>query len=179
MADFVPRLSKDGMLNSKYWYSSQNPFYPAGYGLPNCTCYAWGRFWEISDVLPSLPTSDGGSWWRDVTGYEVGQTPQLGAVMCFSQPGQSGHVAIVEEIDTDGNVISSNSGYSRNPGGYNDPQYFWTESNPKSTGYLSSWEISGGYVFQGFIYNPEQPIPPKPSPGTHRKMPLWFYNKLF
>ena len=41
---YEPRLTKSGMLNSIYWYSDTNPFYPTGYGLPNCTCYAWGRF---------------------------------------------------------------------------------------------------------------------------------------
>lgn len=176
MADFTPRLTKDGMLNSKYWYSNTNPFYPAGYGLPNCTCYAWGRFWEISDVIPHLPAYDGGQWWDNVSGYEKGSTPQLGAVMCFSQPGASGHVCIVEEIKSNGDVVSSNSGYSRNPGGYDDPQYFWTETNPASSGYRSSWEISGNYQFQGFIYNPEQPIPPHPS-FVYRKMPIWMYLK--
>ena len=38
---FVPRLTRDGMQGNPYWYS-RNPFYLAGYGLPNCTCYAFG-----------------------------------------------------------------------------------------------------------------------------------------
>ena len=46
---FTPRLNSDGMQDEKYWYSG-NPFHTAGYGMPNCTCYAWGRFWEISDL---------------------------------------------------------------------------------------------------------------------------------
>ena len=164
MAEYTPRLSKNGMLGSKYWYSNTNPFYASGYGLPNCTCYSWGRFWEISDVVPHLPTGNGGEWWGRVSGYEKGQTPQLGAVMCFDEPGAAGHVCIVEEILPNGDVISSNSGYSRSPGGYNDRRYFWTETNPVSTNYRSSWEVARGYVFQGFIYNPEQPIPPTPTP---------------
>ena len=45
---FNPRLNLNGMLNNFYWYSD-NPFYQSNYGLPNCTCYAYGRFWEISD----------------------------------------------------------------------------------------------------------------------------------
>ena len=177
MADFTPRLSKEGMLNSKYWYSNTNPFYPADYGLPNCTCYAWGRFWEISDVIPHLPTGNGGDWWGSVSGYEVGQTPQLGAVMCFDDPNGAGHVAIVEEILANGDVISSNSGYSRSPGGYDDPKYFWTETNPVSTNYRSSWEVSKGYTFQGFIYNPEQPVPPHPQP-KRKSMPIYYSLRL-
>ena len=176
MADFTPRLSKEGMLNSKYWYSNTNPFYPAGYGLPNCTCYAWGRFWEISDVVPHLPTGDGGQWWDTVSGYETGQIPQLGAVMCFANLTGAGHVAIVEEIDDDGNVVSSNSGYSRSPGGYGDPNYFFVDNNPKSTNYRSQWEVSGGYIFQGFIYNPEQPTPPI---IKRKSMPIYYSLRLF
>lgn len=174
MAEFTPRLTKEGMLGAKYWYTNTNPFYPT-YGLPNCTCYAWGRFWEISDVVPHLPTGNGGEWWGRVSGYETGQTPQLGAVMCFYDPNGAGHVAIVEEITATGDVVSSNSGYSRSPGGYDDPRYFWTETNPVSTGYRSSWEVSRGYQFQGFIYNPEQPVPPTP---TRKKgFPIWLNGK--
>ena len=175
MPDFTPRLSKQGMLNSKYWYSSTNPFYPT-YGLPNCTCYAWGRFWEISDVVPHLPTGDGGEWWGRVEGYETGQTPQLGAVLCFNDPSgvYAGHVCVVEEILDNGDIITSNSGYSRSPGGYNDPLYFWTATNPVSTNYREGWEVSRGYNTQGFIYNPEQPVPPVPARRTG--MPLWFYT---
>lgn len=36
---FTPRLNSSGMLNNPKWYS-ENIFYQAGYGLPNCTCYA-------------------------------------------------------------------------------------------------------------------------------------------
>lgn len=164
MAEFVPRLTSNGMHGSKYWYSDKNPFYPAGYGLPNCTCYAWGRFWEISDVLPHLPTSDGGQWWFDVSGYDVGQTPQLGAVACWDNPVGAGHVAIVEEIHEDGTITLSNSAWQST--------YFYL-----TRGGYPNWGGPSGYNFQGFIYNPEQPIPPTPSKKS--KMPLWFYLKLF
>lgn len=173
---FVPRFSKEGMLGAKYWYSNTNPFYASGlYGLPNCTCYAWGRFWEISDIIPNLPTSNGGQWWADVSGYEKGQTPELGAVICFDQEGQAGHVAIVEDILPNGDIRTSNSGYSRNPGGYNDPLYFWVDTNPVATNYRAPWEVSGGYVFQGFIYQSGTPKPPKPP--TKRKSKWWIYLK--
>ena len=43
---FTPRLNDNGILNNPKWYSD-NPFYQSGYGMPNCTCYAWGRFWEV------------------------------------------------------------------------------------------------------------------------------------
>lgn len=39
---FVPRLTDNGIMNNPKWYS-ENPFYLAGYGLPNCTAYAWRK----------------------------------------------------------------------------------------------------------------------------------------
>lgn len=33
---YVPRLTDQGVRGNPYWYS-RNPFYLAGYGLPNCT----------------------------------------------------------------------------------------------------------------------------------------------
>ena len=80
---YTPRLTKEGMLGSKYWYSDINPFYASNWDLPNCTCYAWGRFWETYGVVPHLPTGDGGEWWGAVSGYETGAVPQPGAVLCL------------------------------------------------------------------------------------------------
>lgn len=147
---FTPRLTRAGMLGNPYWYS-RNPFYLAGYGLPNCTCYAFGRWWEISDVnrdysnYPALSTGNAEDWYGYTQdGYQRGTTPQLGAVACWADGPFSGdgHVAIVEEIDSDTGVITcSNSAY----GG----QYFYiTHLSPPN--YLPA----AGYVFQGFIYNP-------------------------
>ena len=158
MPDYQPRLNKQGMLNNPYWYSNYNPFYATGvWGLPNCTCYVWGRWGEISggETL-YLPTGDGGSWWgtaQRVGYYQTGQTPQLGAVACYDEPGAMGHVAVVEEILPDGSIITSNSGYYRG----SDPvryeyMYFHTYHSPSDYS-------RPGYVFQGFIYNPYSPHP--------------------
>ena len=146
---FVPRLSSSGILNNPYWYS-RNPFYLAGYGLPNCTCYAWGRFWEESDIdhnysnRPNLSTGNAEDWWGHTQdGYERGQEPRLGAVICFANGPYSGdgHVAIVEQINSDGSIVTSNSAY----GG----QFFYTQ-----TLHGPNYIPAAGYVFQGFIYNP-------------------------
>ena len=177
---YTPRLTKEGMLNSKYWYSNTNPFYASNWGLPNCTCYAWGRFWETYGVVPHLPTGDGGEWWGAVSGYNTGAVPHPGAVLCLERPGYAGHVCIVEYIDDNGNAVCSNSGYSRNPGGYDDPDYFWVSTQLKSLGYLTQSQANNGYRFQGFIYNPDydggEPGPgPGPSPGAKRKRRWKFY----
>ena len=159
IAPFVPRLNDDGIMGSPYWYS-QNPFYLAGYGLPNCTCYAWGRFWEESDPdrtytdPPRLSTSDAENWYGyTADGYQRGQEPQLGAVICFADGPYSGdgHVAIVEQINADGSIVTSNSAY----GG----AYFYTQTL-QPPNYLPA----SGYVFQGFIYNPNAGGNPWPWP---------------
>lgn len=144
---FNPRLTSDGIEGSFYYYSD-NPFYQSGYGLPNCTCYAWGRFWEISDPngtkanKPDLPLGDAGEWFGSVTGYETGREPRLGAVICWSDnSGGAGHVAIVEQIKTNGDIVTSNSAYNST--------FFYTSTIQKSAGYNTSTK-----TFQGFIYNP-------------------------
>ena len=161
---FVPRLTSDGMQGNPYWYS-RNPFYLAGYGLPNCTCYAWGRFWEIGDInhdysnRPTLSTGNAEDWYGyTADGYERGQEPRLGAVACWADGPFSGdgHVAIVEEINPDTGVITcSNSAYG---GSY----FYVTHLSPPN--YLPA----AGYVFQGFIYNPH-------SGGV----PWWYGNKAW
>lgn len=110
--------------------------------LPNCTGYAWGRFMEILGETPRLSRGNAGDWYNANDGYERGQTPQVGAVMCWSNPGDAGHVAIVEQINPDGSLIISESGWNYRPG-----TYFRSYSmNPPYNYY--------GYHFQGFIYNP-------------------------
>lgn len=122
--------------------------------LPNCTGYAWGRFMEILGDIPKLSRANAGLWYGNTSdGYERGQIPKLGAVACWSYPGEAGHVAIVERINSDGSITISESGY---PDGYfneyapanTHPKYFWTsDRNPPNY-------YGGAYQFQGFIYNP-------------------------
>ena len=175
---FTPRLTDAGIRDNFHWFSNDNPYYATGFGMPNCTAYAWGRFWEIGDPNNTgankpnpndLPGYwDGGYWWREVNRnvYQTGSTPQLGAVICFDNPGQSGHVAIVEVINPDGSIITSNSAY----GG----TFFYTQTLYPSNNY--GWST---YICQGFIYNPN--VSPTPPPPTHRehKFPWVLYARKF
>lgn len=43
---FQPRLSMTPE-NAPSYYTTLNPYYTSGYGMPNCTCYAYGRAYEI------------------------------------------------------------------------------------------------------------------------------------
>lgn len=146
---FQPRLSDAGMANSPWWYSNGNPFYANGYGLPNCTCYAYGRYAEVRQQFASLPTGDAKEWYGDATAFERGSTPRLGAIICFgSRSGTGdGHVAVVEVIQDGGNtIVTSNSAW----GG----TYFYRETLSVSNNYEPT--DSPDYLFQGFIYNDAQ-----------------------
>lgn len=164
---FTPRLDELGIRGDFHYYSD-NIFYQNGFGMPNCTCYAWGRFWEIGDPNDdgsnkpvNLPTVNGGQWFPSAVAsgyYETGQTPQLGAVICFSDNnGGAGHVAIVEEISSDGTITCSNSAYQ-------GTFFFLSYITPNNGRY--DWSH---YTCQGFIYNPYafQPVPPTPQKSSN------------
>ena len=157
---FTPRLDTTGMSGNPWWYSASNPFYAAGYGLPNCTCYAYGRYAEARNDWAALPTGNGGDWYDAATSFPRGSQPQLGSVICYKSPsGQwDGHVAIVEEIHADGSLTTSNSAY----GG----AYFWTATVRPEDSYLEAWmkPPSRDYVCQGFIYTDIEPVPDFPGP---------------
>lgn len=176
---FTPRLSSAGMRGNPWWYSSGNRLYAANYGLPNCTCYAYGRYAEIRGAFAPLPTKDAGKWYGLATRFQRGNTPALGAVICYCHPTgkRAGHVAIVEIIHSNGDITTSNSAWNGT--------YFWTERVTRASGYRAPWCKRAGYVFQGFIYNddyapddPNNPYPiDEPDPpslsGKTNKMPLW------
>ena len=141
---FTPRLNAPS-YSSKYWYSA-NPFYKSGYGLPNCTCYAWGRFYEILGSKPKLSLSNAENWWSYKDGYERGQTPKLGAVICWrrGKAGVSsdgaGHVGIVEKINTNTITVSMSA---------------WGGTRWYLKTFTKGKYSYNGFTFQGFIYNPK------------------------
>ena len=182
---FVPRLSEHSPTemrnpNNPWWYSSGNIYYgnpPHTYGMPNCTCYCYGRTGEIlGHFETALPANDAGRWYNIVAAsglIPVGYTPKLGGIMVFhDRPGatihNAGHVSQVEQINADGSVVTSNSGY-------NNPIYFWTETLRPENGYLSHWmnNSSHDYVYQGciYVYDPDTPTP-TPTP-SRKGLPLW------
>lgn len=165
MATYTSRLTSSGMLNNPYWYDpALNPFYPT-YGLPNCTCYVWGRCYEYLNQWPAgLYTGDAGTWWNYST-WQHGSVPKLGAVLCLAGGPYSGrgHVAVVEKIYSDGSIQCSNSAYDRNPATMAQ-SYFYLRSGDQS----DNWGYPE-YTLQGFLYNPfidfDPEIDPGPGPG--------------
>ena len=132
--------------NPFFFSAKYNPFVGTPSGPPllthNCTWYAFGRFSEILGKKALLPTTDAGMWFDLCTAYKKGRTPKVGAVVCWKYyPYGAGHVAVVEEVKANGDIVTSNSGYH----GAN----FWMET----------WRAAGNYSngkfrFQGFIYQP-------------------------
>lgn len=181
MATFVPRYSENSPVpirGNPMWYS-QNPFYQSGYGMPNCTCYAWGRYWEITGERPNLPTGNAGTWYVNAParGYKTGRTPALGAILCMGRRGYAGHVCVVESINSEGTLTVSNSAWRGT--------FFFLTTNTRGNNYLPPGWASSGYYLQGFIYagqydpGPDPPDPgPDPGPGPSWRIPgqLKYWN---
>ena len=164
MSEYVKRTTAPSK-DSKYYYSD-NIFYQCGYGMPNCTAYAWGRWYELLGSKPKLYTGNAETWYPKGTsydGYKRGQTPKLGAVACWAKgvAGKSsdgaGHVAIVEEIYSDGSILTSNSA--------------WKGTNFYTKKLAKGYNVNG-YTFQGFIYLPiefTEPTKPETDNATTSK----------
>ncbi|MCX4290136.1 MAG: CHAP domain-containing protein [Duncaniella sp.] len=152
---FSPRLTAPSATD-KHWIKSTRGGLndcieiSGGSVLPNCVGYAWGRFYEIIGEKPRLSKNNAEMWYGNTAdGYKRSQTPALGAVICWSkgvvgnEADGAGHVAIVEQILPNGDIVCSNSAY----GG----SRFYTQTYKKSDGYSF-----GAYKFQGFILPPVQ-----------------------
>lgn len=164
---FTPRLSAPSYSNA-YYYSSKNIFYAAGYGMPNCTAYAFGRAYEILGTEPKLCHYNAGEWYnynKEYGYYSYGSTPRLGAVAVWDNyDSDTGHVAVVEKISGTQVTISESA--------WNGTSFF--------TSTVSSADSHFGYSrmrFLGFIYigdftasdNPDDTPVPTQTPGElHR-----------
>ncbi|MBC3797289.1 GBS Bsp-like repeat-containing protein [Acetobacterium tundrae] len=108
---YAARMAVPGTDNP-YFYAD-NAYYQGGYGMPNCTAYAWGRAYEILGTKPNLCTGNANQWWDYNLSngyYPSGSAPKLGAIICWGS-GSSGHVAVVESI-VDNVVTLSESTWS-------------------------------------------------------------------
>lgn len=154
MAKYTPRLSAPSTTNKNFIHSSKGGYnncilISGNSCLPNCVGYCWGRWREILGTSPKLSLNNAENWWGyTADGYKRGKTPKLGAVICWrkGQAGVSsdgaGHVAIVEQIKSNGDIVTSESGYN---------SYRWkTKTYTKASGYY----LGSAYTFQGFIYLP-------------------------
>lgn len=110
-----------------------------------CVGYAWGRYAEIYGGYPTgLPSCNAGDWYASDSTHQKGKTPKLGAVLVLGKSGDAGHVAVVEEIHSDGSITTSESGW-----GCSWSNRFWTQKR-----YPPNY-CNRPYYFIGFIYNPK------------------------
>ena len=150
-ATFTPMLSAPSTTDKNWIYYADGGYnycirIKGNSCLPNCVGYAWGRWRMLLGKKPNLSRNNAERWFGyTADGYKRGQTPKLGAVICWSKGvvgnanDGAGHVAIVEKIADDGTITCSNSDY----GGRRF--YISTHKPP--------YKITG-FKFQGFIYNP-------------------------
>lgn len=153
--DFVARVKEPSETNKYYIKTTYRGYNKCilidpmtGSVLPNCTGYAYGRFMECqgSSVTDcNLSRAQAEAWFYNTSdGYTRGYTPKLGAVICWSDSRGDGHVAIVEQIDKNGDILTSNSAYNG--------ERFYTKKLKASNNYY----YGSTYTFQGFIYNPTE-----------------------
>lgn len=122
-----------------------------GYVLPNCVGYAQGRLLELrseNKINWKLPACNAEDWYdkAKANGLQVGSTPKLGAVVVWcagnthNSADGAGHVAIVEEIKANGDIVVSQSAY----GG----QEFYLSTLTKTSGYT----YAANRPLVGFVY---------------------------
>ena len=131
---YEPRLTAPDS-SIPYYSSKLNRYFQTGTPMPNCVAYAYGRIYEMNGEAPLLTHGSAGDWYgmNKANGYyDYGSEPKLGAVACWS-----GHVAIVEAINSDKSVTISESHWG---GTYFDVRTY------------SDMSSHYGQTFYGYIY---------------------------
>ncbi|WP_418969013.1 CHAP domain-containing protein [Alloscardovia omnicolens] len=120
-SDLTPWNVEDGATSIDVQNLTSAPQHPTGdtgnaYPFSQCTWWAYIRRHQLGLPVGSY-FGNGGQWANSARalGYSVDNVPQVGDIMVF-QPGQEGsdsfygHVAIVEKVNPDGSVVTSESG---------------------------------------------------------------------
>lgn len=167
MGAYKPRLTRPEAGNRFYIRKQSGGLNPAIKGYPtdaqndvlrNCVGYVVGRWLELG--APQLRPINAELFIQSAQkdGLEVSQKPSLGAVAVWQggstqQAGDgAGHVAVVEQINPDGSIVTSESGWGAS-------RSFWTTRRVKGTG---NWgEKPSRFRFLGFIVNPAVPVLPE------------------
>lgn len=141
--------------NNKFFQSEANGGingYPLNGGGPgkggNCTYYAYSRFSELlGKEATGLADGDACSWYANTKGYKKGSTPKLGAIAVwqYGNSNSMGHVAVVEKIENNGDIVVSE-------GGWSNQKWYGNSTFKKSNNYATGY--NNGHLL-GFIY-PEE-----------------------
>lgn len=169
MANYIPRLIAPSSADKdfiKTTHGGNNLCIEInnGYCLPNCVGYCWGRWLELLGSSHNLSKCNAEDWYNNTAdGYKRGKTPRQGAIICWrkgrlwDESDGAGHVAVVEKVEKNGDIICSESVYAG--------ARFRVRSYSKDTDYF----LAQGYEFMGFIYCPAtfSPDSKKYSAGTY------------
>lgn len=155
---FQARLTIPEKTNKLYIAKSEgglNPGVPRPSGsnlqFANCVFYALGRFAELWGIWLKSTNAENFAAVAKEKGLTVSQTPRLGAIACWAKgkvgvsSDGAGHVAVVEQINADGSIVTSESGWSAS-------KPFWTQTR-KNDG---NWGQASAYKFIGFILPPSR-----------------------
>ena len=178
---YTPRLTAPSKSDKNFIHYSKGGYNTCimidkntGSVLPNCVGYAQGRLLEILGAKApnwKLPACNAEDWIETAqkNGFKTGMTPKLGAVAVFragkthNGSDGAGHVAVVEEIKSNGDIVVSQSAY----GGTE----FYLSTITKASGYM----YNSNRPFLGFIYcgiEFEQPIPASENIVAGKKVAL-------
>jgi surface antigen len=176
--EYAPRTSAPNSTNKNYIKNTKGGYNKCmeikkGSCIPNCVGYAWGRWREILGKSHNLSTGNAENWYAKKDGYKRGTSPKVGAVICWRKgkagvaSDGAGHVAIVEKVNSNGTILTSNSAYNGTR--------FYTKTLKKSNNYY----MGKNYTFIGFIYVPmEFDVPKQTYSGKFPIRPLRGYFKI-
>lgn len=129
--------------------------------LPNCVGYAYGRFMECQGLTScALSTGNAKGWYGHTSdGYQRGQTPRVGAVICWGDKRSkgAGHVAVVEEVYSDTNIKWSESNWS----GTTSNGKYWRTKTGNPAQYSTSILTFQGYIYPVVEFDGEDTPPPE------------------
>ncbi len=140
--------------------------------LSNCVGWVVGRSMEILQTETPVFAQYNAEDFYSTTKLEKGQVPKNGSIACWSQGKTwngndgAGHVAVVEKVISDTEIITSESAY----GGMS----FYTKTRKKGSG---NWGAGSNFKFLGFIYLPEECVPEDETGGEYQLTVKGITNK--
>ncbi len=185
---FYPRTSKPVSGNKNFITTGAGGWNTCVKGYPqdkdcnvlaNCVGYASGRFNEIINNIRGTSkctytklccNAENFIEKAVAAGLQTGSEPRVGAIGCaqkgatLSGKDGAGHVWIVEKVNDDGSIYTSESGYGS--------KAFWNQTRKNTNG---RWGLASAYTFRAFIYLPDdvqqaiesgnaEPVQPIPEP---------------
>lgn len=160
----TPRLTQPDAKNRFYIAKSEgglNPGVPRPNGskLPfaNCVFYALGRFAELWGIWLKSTNAENFISAAKEAGLQTGNVPVPGSIAVWAKgkvgvsSDGAGHVAVVELVNADGSITTSESGWSAG-------MAFWTQTRKHD----GNWGQSAAYRFIGFVLPPNSnpyPVP--------------------